>query len=418
MQWRKSPRGDRVGKVRRIGVQGAKSVELLLWRWSTSVQITSDLIIAVFFVVLARSVGRAELRTWVGAWLANLGALAITIAFWLLQPRAPLVFAVICALYIFCKTMFIVLLTVGSIAFTARRQARIPYAGLAVAVAAFAALGGMFAHVIDQLGMIEATTICLCLAAGAVFVCIQKPPGYAWLATGFVVRSALAAAETFAYAEHAMKGGESGSPLFATFLASHSSFDTGAEWMIALGCVLTLYRTIQQELIQSNSDLHAAQSELQAMLDHDQLTGALNRRSLPAMLRDAQATGAAILFFDLDGFKKINDTLGHHAGDACLCRFALALQECFRSGDRIVRYAGDEFLVIAPGIEPADIDARIATVRDRMRVASNEIPQVDFSVGAAHLAQGGDAEAALRAADEEMYRNKNVRVCRAVQMSR
>ena len=381
-------------------------MELLLWRWSTSVQITSDLIIAVFFVVLARSVGRSELRAWVGAWLANLVALAVTIVFWLLQPRAPLVFAVVCALYVFAKTMFIALLAIGSIAFTARRRTRVPYAGLAIVVAVFAVLGGMFAQVIDQLGMLEATTICLCLAAGAVFVCIEKPPGYAWLATGFVVRAALAAAEAFAYAEHASSGGTSGSPLFATFLASHSSFDTGAEWMIALGCVLTLYRTIQQELIRSNSDLHAAQRELQTMLDHDQLTGALNRRSLPAMLRDAQTTGAAILFFDLDGFKKINDTLGHHAGDACLCRFAQALQERFRAGDRVMRYAGDEFLVIASGTDPMDIDARIAAVRDCMRAVPNEIPRVDFSVGVALLPPGGDAEAALRAADEAMYRNK------------
>jgi len=380
-------------------------MELLLWRWSTSVQITSDLIIAVFFVVLARSVRRAELRAWVCAWLANLGALLITILFWLLQPRSPLVFAVVCALYVFCKTLFIVLLISGSSAFTVRRS-RIAYVQLTAGVAGFSLLGAAFVHAIDQLGVIEATAIGGCLAAGAVYLCVQRPPGYGWLATGFGVRSALAAGEAAAYAAHALSG-ESGSPLTATFLASHSSFDTGAEWMIALGCVLMLYRTIQLELTRANGDLHAAQHELQVMLDHDQLTGVLNRRSLPALLHSVRATGAMILFFDLDGFKRINDTFGHHTGDACLCRFARALYETFSGGDHVVRYAGDEFLVVTRALDPAGIDARIDSVRDHLHRAAGDGVPLQFSVGVAFLPKGGDAEAALRAADEAMYRNKN-----------
>ena len=386
-------------------------MELLLWRWSTSVQITSDLLIAVFFVVLSRSVGRVELRSWVSAWVANLAALSITIVFWLLQPQSKLVFAVVSSMYIFAKTLFVVLLVIGTAGFIERRAAlvghgRVPYGKVVVGVAIFSLLGGLAARSINILGVIQATTIAVCLTTGAVFLIRNKTPAYGWLATGFVVRALLAAAESLAYATQLSAGDLASSKTVAIYLASHSSFDTGAEWMIALGCVLTLYRTIQKELVQSNSELSSAKDDLQALLDRDQLTGVFNRRALPAMLRESQATGATILFFDLDDFKKINDTHGHLIGDECLKRFARALQESFRVGDHIIRYAGDEFIVVAPEIEPASVAERIEIVRGHLRFMPADGPRIEFSVGLAHLPVQGDPEAALRAADEAMYRDK------------
>ena len=381
-------------------------MELLLWRWSTLVQVTSDLIIAVFFVVLARSVGRTELRAWVSGWVANLAALSITIVFWLTQPQSPIVFAIISAFYLFAKTLFVVLLVAGTAGFLDRQTLPIPYRMLIIGVAIFSMLSTLVVHSINMLGLIQATTICICLVAGTAFLVAKKPPAYGWLATGFVVRSALAVAEALAYGSQLSAGDVSRSKAVATFLASHSSFDTGAEWMIALGCVLTLYRTIQQELTRSNSELRFTQQELQMLLDRDQLTGAFNRRSLPTMLREAQATGATILFFDLDEFKKINDAHGHHVGDECLKRFARALQENFRACDRVIRYAGDEFLVVAPGIEPASAAERVERVRNELRLLASDGPRISFAVGLAHLPAHGDPEAALRAADEAMYRNK------------
>src|SRR5437764_11270165 len=88
-------------------------------------------------------------------------------------------------------------------------------------------------------------------------------------------------------------------------------FDTGAEWVIALGCVLILYRTIQTDLTKANVDLLAAKETLQELVDQDALTGLSNRRALPAVLRAAYETGATVMFFDLNDFKAINDSLGH-----------------------------------------------------------------------------------------------------------
>ena len=381
-------------------------MELLLYRWSLSVQISSALLIAVFFVVLARSVKRAELRPWVAAWLANLGALTVAIVFWLAQPASQFAFACACLFYIFTKTLFVALLVVGAAGFRDRPARPVSYRMLIAGIAVFAIVGMVVVNSIDMLGVLQATTVAVCLVVGAILVGRSRTPAYGWLAIGFLVRAALGAAEALAYVAQASTGSGISAGSVSTYLASHSSFDTGAEWMIALGCVLTLYRTIQQELIHSNAELLSAKEDLQSLLDRDLLTGVFNRRALSAVLRESQASGATILFFDLDDFKKINDTHGHLVGDECLKRFARALQESFRAGDHVIRYAGDEFIVIVPDIDAVGVAESIERVRGHLRFMPADGPRIDFSVGQAQLPANGDPEAALRAADEAMYRDK------------
>lgn len=385
-------------------------MELLLWRWSTLVQVTSDLMIAVFFVALAHSVARSELRTWVGAWLANLAALSVTIVFWMLRPQAGPAFLLLVSLYLFAKTMFVLLLVDGAAGFMARESARVSYRKLIAVAAVFSIVGGVLIRSVDQLGLVQSTVIGLCLGAGALSLLRHGARAYGWLAAGFAIRATLAAAEAAAYAVHWSSGDALGPSSLPIFLAAHSSFDTGGEWVIALGCVLTLYGTIQQELTQSNQGLRSAQEELHSLLDRDQLTGVYNRRSLPTMLREAQSTGATILFFDLDDFKKVNDVYGHHAGDDCLMRFARTLQESFPAGDRVIRYAGDEFIVLAQDTDAASIAARLHKVRLRLHSTTLEGRHISFSVGMACLPARGDPDAALREADQAMYGAKALRI--------
>jgi diguanylate cyclase (GGDEF)-like protein len=380
---------------------------LLLWRWSTLVQISSDLLIAVFFVALAHSLRRAELRPWVGAWSANLAALSVTIVFWLLQPQSRLAFVVLASLYLFAKTLFLLLLIDGALEFVAARAKSIVSGTSAAILALACAVCCALLPSIDALGVVGASVISLCMAACAVLVARKRAPIGGWLVTGCALRSLLAAAEAIAFGMK-WSSGDSGTGVLAAFLASHSSFDTGVEWMIALGCVLTLHGTIQRELTRANGELMSAKEELQAMLDHDQLTGAYSRRAMPAVLRAAQSTGATILFFDLDGFKKVNDRRGHHFGDACLTRFANELRIQFPS-DRVIRYAGDEFIVVTLEREPSRITERVAAMRSALDARPVDGLRIAFSVGMANLLAQGDAEAALRAADEAMYSEKAAR---------
>jgi diguanylate cyclase (GGDEF)-like protein len=153
---------------------------------------------------------------------------------------------------------------------------------------------------------------------------------------------------------------------------------------------------------------------LRRLVDRDPLTALANRRALPEILRQVQPHGALLLFFDLDDFKGINDRQGHAAGDACLRRFAVALQDCFRPDDALVRYAGDEFLVVASGLDAPQAHERVGRLRQRLLRADAAGP-IAFSVGMAELAPKGVPEAALREADEAMYRAKGQRAGRPVQ---
>jgi diguanylate cyclase (GGDEF)-like protein len=355
------------------------------------------LTIAIFFLVLARSMKRVELRPWLYAWLANLGALAVTVIFWYANPRTPLVFAVIRFGYMVSKTAFVVLLAFGVRAMN-RRAMLLVFAGCLA--------GAIVIPTLDWMGFVMSVDIALVLGAGAILLLLDRRPGFGWLAAGFAVRTILAISEALAHGSRIFPNPWRASKAVDFFLAAYSSFDTGAEWIIVLGCVLILYRTTQQELVQSNADLIGAYSALQELADRDPLTGLLNRRALPAVLRKSFGTGATIVFFDLNDFKLINDSYGHQAGDDALKHFARALEASFRPDDHIIRHSGDEFVVVVPGVEPPAVLARLDQVRERLRFERGSGPPIAFSAGHAYLAVNGEPEAALRAADEAMYRDK------------
>jgi len=93
-------------------------------------------------------------------------------------------------------------------------------------------------------------------------------------------------------------------------------------------------------------------------------------------------------------------------GDDCLKRFALALRSGFRPNDEVLRFAGDEFVVVARGVAPDGVLGRIDAIRDGLAHPEGHVPAVRFCVGHAYLPPGGDPERALEAADAAMYAAK------------
>lgn len=151
----------------------------------------------------------------------------------------------------------------------------------------------------------------------------------------------------------------------------------------------------------------------------DDLTGVANRRQLLGRLEEAcamsQRSGEpfVILMVDLDGFKQINDTHGHAAGDACLRHFTLMTQMQLRPGDLLARTGGDEFCVLLPATtlgEGAEIAGRVlnACREDAAGCAGADVP-IAASIGLAQWTQeiGIYSERLLAAADHALYAAKN-----------
>jgi diguanylate cyclase (GGDEF)-like protein len=144
----------------------------------------------------------------------------------------------------------------------------------------------------------------------------------------------------------------------------------------------------------------------------DQLTGLLNRRGL--VLTAEQIPGhLGVLFCDLDGFKGVNDTLGHAAGDELLEKVARRLEGRMRADSVLGRMGGDEFVVVVPGASDEDLSGlgrRIEVDLGKPFLLEAGMARIGVSIGAAHAAPGErDLDSLLGQADQLMYEVKRSR---------
>ncbi len=162
----------------------------------------------------------------------------------------------------------------------------------------------------------------------------------------------------------------------------------------------------------------ALQAQLREQALRDPLTGLHNRRYLfevaPAMLERARRedSALAVVLLDLDHFKLLNDTYGHHAGDLTLQRFATLLQQTMRRSDVVCRHGGEEFVALLPSMNGAGA----ATLLDRMlqayqaegvTIGKRRTPRGSFSAGVALFPRHGSTlEQLLSSADRALYRAK------------
>jgi diguanylate cyclase (GGDEF)-like protein len=149
------------------------------------------------------------------------------------------------------------------------------------------------------------------------------------------------------------------------------------------------------------------------LADVDALTRVLNRRALSESLQDALGASdepIALLFLDLDCFKALNDSQGHHAGDCALVAVAAALRHELRPQDLLGRYGGEEFLAVLRGVE-LPLAIHVATRLCR-RVHRLEIPVderqrlLTVSIGVAMRRSDDTVESLVERADHAMYRAK------------
>jgi diguanylate cyclase (GGDEF)-like protein len=172
---------------------------------------------------------------------------------------------------------------------------------------------------------------------------------------------------------------------------------------------------LRRELEQTRARL----DEAEKTADQDHLLPVFNRRAFVRELTrhsgfvHRYGIPASLIYFDLDGFKQINDTHGHAGGDAVLAHFAQVMLSNVRSGDVVGRLGGDEFGIILSHANQNQAhrkaDLLAAKLNDRPTVWDGHTIPVSFSYGAFQLQPGEEATVAMTRADEAMYAQKRAR---------
>ncbi|WP_153109264.1 GGDEF domain-containing protein [Propionivibrio limicola] len=218
-----------------------------------------------------------------------------------------------------------------------------------------------------------------------------------------------------------------------TCVAKISHADNITQLEDVLADVMNATRAIQLNAQRSRDDLRAAQqrvqeaeqrvNELQAELDkasllvrHDQLTGALNRRGLEEIFESESARAnrrqspLCVALLDIDNFKKLNDTLGHDAGDAALIHLVTVIRDTLRPQDTVARFGGEEFVILLPDTPLENANTALVRLQreltKRYFLNNNEKLLITFSAGLTEFGPDDSFASVTKRADEAMYSAK------------
>ena len=211
---------------------------------------------------------------------------------------------------------------------------------------------------------------------------------------------------------------------FTAYRTPHDIYQLLGHAYKVLAC-LVVYRvvfvsSIQQpyiQLISEISERRRAEQQVETLSFYDNLTGLPNlellrdrtSKALSTLSRDAQQV--ALLYMDIDGFKDVNDSLGHACGDTLIRELGSRLQGLLRSSDTLCRATGDEFVILMPDVENAEsvglLAERILNGLQRPFLLHGHLQTISLSLGAAVAPHDGqDCETLLRNAETAMYQAK------------
>lgn len=177
---------------------------------------------------------------------------------------------------------------------------------------------------------------------------------------------------------------------------------------------ISIQKRLQEKIAMNAKELETANSQIEKMMNQDCLTGLYNRRAMEEsikrieMLVEQNDSHITILIADLDDFKLVNDTFGHAEGDKILVDFAEILIACNRKDDLVIRYGGEEFLVVL--FDTKLRDARMIAERIRLRAEGQLILPSGrlntVSIGGAELSGAERFQDTLLRADAALYSAK------------
>ena len=189
-------------------------------------------------------------------------------------------------------------------------------------------------------------------------------------------------------------------------------------WMFCLGAIsLAQYLELERKNLMLVDERRVSEEKLWYLANFDPLTGLPNRVLLRDRLAQALKTArrdgrlVALVFSDLDDFKRVNDSYGHAVGDELLQCVAERLQSCLRDSDTVARLGGDEFIVILEAIEDAGhverLTQRIAAALSKPYEVGNKVINLSTSLGVGFYPRDGEeVDTLLASADSAMYEGK------------
>lgn len=187
-------------------------------------------------------------------------------------------------------------------------------------------------------------------------------------------------------------------------------------------------RASRQRVEEADKRINELQSELDktsSLVRHDQLTGTLNRRGLEEAFEKESAralrrqTPLCVALLDVDNFKKLNDSLGHDAGDAALIHLATVIRETMRPQDTVARFGGEEFIILLPDTSISESTKALVRLQreltKRFFLHNNEKQLITFSAGVTELRSDDIQATVIKRADEAMYSAKQTGKNRVVE---
>jgi diguanylate cyclase (GGDEF)-like protein len=371
-----------------------------LFEIATAAQLAGSVVLALFFVLLERHDPRPYLADWMAAWIAQTVALAVFLAAlrwgWTISLAA----------YLFLEAGHGLLLCVAAFHYRGKTLRRSRHGWMLLPLGAWAAAGPVLLtdpvslHAV-QYAVLAGTE----LAAAALLWPRDQTAGMGVRLTAQV----LALIGLFHALHVAALAGVWGPDAMTMPLLQTGPFVTLLlQTLLALGMVLTVMESTQRALGATNAQLQEAEHRLKILAETDPLTGCFNRRVFRDLVDELRAGRqgplGAVLMLDMDGLKDINDRQGHAAGDEAIRRAAEAIRGHTRATDIVVRWGGDEFVVVIPGASGAYAQAR----RDELANALALIG-LPASAGLAVYEEGKDIMVAVEEADREMYATKAIR---------
>ena len=397
-----------------------KGLQPYLSFMGTFVQLGGTLLLITLFGLLRRYTRRRRyFRTWANAWGALAVALLAVIIRYNLLPSVfgptPIVddslnAKLIYFVYQSAKFVFYGFLVAG----TMRYVRAAPSYSATVGAVAFAFVYAVITvwQAADLNGVVVRQAPVAVVALGfCAFQMLRLPPSRRSLGSttsgGFFAFGAILWAVYFA----AFSFGANGPSDFDGIIDYNTYLDLVWHISLGFGMVVLLMEDMKHDSDAAHAELAVAHDNLRRASFYDSVTGSLNRQAFAdgLGLDAATANFGAVVMLDMDDLKRVNDERGHSAGDAALRYLVEVLRAALRASDKLYRWGGDEFLLVFPGANTAQVVRRLRHVLD-------QAPPLDLndghefvlrvSLGGAHFASGEQLKAAIDSADRAMYADK------------